>query len=183
MRHQSMYTVNLGRGSKAFPASMQLPKWEIVTSAKCVRQPYLFSNMSQATLPSFCESECFSTTHSVSYLELHYSCVITTSCWGHRPKWEELKFKPCSSNEIGTVDSISHDIWLASVLLLQSHGPSTHGTEHVLGFLPLPSPRITVTTTGSQLWTKHCSISFTYILFNFPPNSNYSHLTYVENKA
>lgn len=57
-----MYTVNLGRGSKAFPASMQLPKWEIVTSAKCVRQPYLFSNMSQATLPSFCESECFSTT-------------------------------------------------------------------------------------------------------------------------
>lgn len=123
MRHQSMYRVNLGRGSKAFPASMELPKWEIVISAKCVRQLYLLSNMSHATLPSFCESECFSTTHSVSYLELHYSCVITKNYWGHRPKWEELKFKHSSSNEVGTVDSIGHDIWLASVLLLHRNSP------------------------------------------------------------
>lgn len=123
MIHQSMYRVNLGRGSKAFLASMQLPKWEIVISAKCVRQPYLFSNMSRAPLPSFCESECFSTTHSVSYLELHYSCVITTSYWGHRPKWEELNFKHSSSNTVGNVDSIGHDIWLASVLLLHRNSP------------------------------------------------------------
>lgn len=88
-RHQPVGGIDLGKGSLG-PSGIS----EIISHGKChlcqAISQHLSSDMSQASFFSFCDSECFPTTHAVNRLKPHHPRAFPTSYWGHGPRWESL---------------------------------------------------------------------------------------------
>lgn len=104
-----------GKGPRTFP--------EVTSEGNhhlgwALSQPRVSPNVCQATLFSFCDSECFSTTHAVICLKPHCPRAFPTSYRGHGPRWESLlvvQEQHPSPNKVGVTHFHLYDVLLPSV--------------------------------------------------------------------